>query len=199
MALCTAALVTLVPLASVVVLTVGRADIQTWVVDTSVVPGTHIGERYLQLANLLQGLGALLFALAFCATGWWLVELRRVAEWYAPASPQQRSSVWAVLGWIVPIVNLWFPYQVVADSSRALRSRVRSFWPWWIAWLLVGAGSYADRSQTLLASAADVDSWVLSQQINVVILVVALALWWRVVRSATTAATAAVEEVRVTS
>ena len=44
----------------------------------------------------------------------------------------RRSSWWALAAWVVPVVSLWFPYQLVADCSRALRSRVTGVWPWWI-------------------------------------------------------------------
>ncbi|WP_282070969.1 hypothetical protein [Janibacter hoylei] len=87
-------------------------------------------------------------------------------------------------------------YQVVADASRALGSRVGSLWPWWIAWLLMGVGSVRDTSGGLLADAGDVDGWVAALQVNAVVAVVALVLWWRIVRAATAAAQQAV---RVTS
>ena len=71
-------------------------------------------------------------AAAWTSTAWWLIDLRRVADWAAPGHPHRRSSWWALAAWVVPVVNLWFPYQLVADCSRALRSRVTGFWPWWI-------------------------------------------------------------------
>lgn len=114
-----------------------------------------------------------------------------MAEWYQPSGLQRRSSWWAFAGWVVPVVNLWFPYQLVADSSRALRSRVTNFWPWWIAWLLVGVGRVLDPTGGELATVADVDRWILAEQVNAVITLIAFVCWWRVVRGATSAASTA--------
>jgi hypothetical protein len=33
--------------------------------------------------------------------------------------PQRRARGWAYAGWIVPIVNLWFPFQIMGDIWRA--------------------------------------------------------------------------------
>lgn len=33
--------------------------------------------------------------------------------------PQRRSPAWAIAGWIVPVVFLWFPFQIMADIWRA--------------------------------------------------------------------------------
>jgi hypothetical protein len=49
--------------------------------------------------------------------------------------PAARSPVWAVLGFIVPIVNFWYPYQVARDlfppehAGRKLAAR------WWTCYL----------------------------------------------------------------
>ncbi len=50
--------------------------------------------------------------------------------------PSRRSPGWAIGGWFIPIVNLWFPYQSAkgllppGDPGLAL---VRRWWGWWIA------------------------------------------------------------------
>jgi hypothetical protein len=33
--------------------------------------------------------------------------------------PQRLSRAWAIAGWIAPVVNLWFPFRVMADIWRA--------------------------------------------------------------------------------
>jgi hypothetical protein len=56
--------------------------------------------------------------------------------------PQRRSAGWAIGGWFVPVISLWFPYQVVADIWRAAQPperRTRTPWlvvAWWTCWLL---------------------------------------------------------------
>jgi hypothetical protein len=33
--------------------------------------------------------------------------------------PQRRSPSWAIVAWFVPVVNLWFPFQIMVDIWRA--------------------------------------------------------------------------------
>ncbi|WP_435200235.1 DUF4328 domain-containing protein [Janibacter sp. GS2] len=173
-----------------VIVTLEEDQLMGWWGSPAVSNGT------LDLVDLLGSLTALTNLVALIATGVWLLRIRAVAEWAAPGDRQRRSSAWAVLGWIVPVVNLWFPYQVVADASRALGSSVRTFWPWWIAWLALNF-SVLDRSGGELASAQELTTWIRSQQLEALVAVVACILWWRVVRSTTRAAQAVVAGSRV--
>src|SRR5690348_3360911 len=58
--------------------------------------------------------------------------------------PQRRARGWAVWGWIIPIVDLWFPFQIMGDIWRAglpARQRSNIAWLpalWWTCWLLSG-------------------------------------------------------------
>jgi hypothetical protein len=59
---------------------------------------------------------------------------------------QRRASAWAFWGWIVPIVSLWIPFQIMGDIWRAglpedRRHKV-AWLPalWWTTWLLGTAG-----------------------------------------------------------
>ena len=57
---------------------------------------------------------------------------------------QRRARGWAIWGWIVPIVNLWFPFQIMGDIWRAglpAQQRTKTAWLpalWWTCWLLSG-------------------------------------------------------------
>lgn len=184
-ALAAALLTTLLSVAVAALVTVRREELHAWM------EGPYATTASLDIANLLTTVGGLTFVAAFFLTGWWLLELRKVAVWFHPDGLQRRSSWWAFAGWIVPIVNLWFPYQLVADSSRALRSRVTNFWPWWIAWLLIGVGSVFDRAGGEFVTVADVDGWILAHQVSAALTAIAFLLWWRVVWAATSAARAA--------
>ncbi len=45
--------------------------------------------------------------------------------------PARRSPVWGICSWIVPVVNLWFPYQSICDClppGHPSRRRVLRFW-----------------------------------------------------------------------
>jgi len=77
----------------------------------------------------------------------WLWRVRGNAE-EASAVQHRRARVWVWLGWLVPVVHLWFPYQVVADVYRASDpdappqspsiTRPAPSWllVWWLAFLL---------------------------------------------------------------
>lgn len=54
---------------------------------------------------------------------------------------QRRRSGWAIGGWLVPIVNLWFPFQVVSDLRSGARGDAREpshalQWCWWLTFLV---------------------------------------------------------------
>jgi hypothetical protein len=57
---------------------------------------------------------------------------------------QRRARGWAFWGWIVPIVNIWFPFQIMGDIWRAglpAGQRRKTAWLpalWWTCWLLSG-------------------------------------------------------------
>jgi hypothetical protein len=65
---------------------------------------------------------------------------------------QRRARGWAFWGWIVPIVNLWIPFQIMGDIWRAglpEPQRRRTAWlpaMWWTGWLLSGL-SFATRAR----------------------------------------------------
>jgi hypothetical protein len=56
--------------------------------------------------------------------------------------PQRLSPAWAVFGWLVPIVNFWFPFQIMTGIWRAslpAQERTKTaILPgiWWACWLL---------------------------------------------------------------
>jgi hypothetical protein len=57
---------------------------------------------------------------------------------------QRRARGWAFWGWIVPIVDIWFPFQIMGDIWRAgvpPEQRPKVAWLpalWWTFWLLSG-------------------------------------------------------------
>lgn len=71
---------------------------------------------------------------AFVLTGLWLTAVRRNVDRVAPGS-QRRGVVWAWLGWFVPVVSLWFPYQVVSDAGRASTRARLPYGAWWALFL----------------------------------------------------------------
>lgn len=59
---------------------------------------------------------------------------------------QRRARAWAFWGWVIPVVNLWFPFQIMGDIWRAglpAAQRHKTAWLpalWWTTWLLAGFG-----------------------------------------------------------
>ncbi|ALG12112.1 hypothetical protein AOZ06_39285 [Kibdelosporangium phytohabitans] len=72
----------------------------------------------------------------------WMYRARRNVR---AVGRQRHAPGWAIGGWFCPIVNLWFPVQIVSDIATAdqpsARSRtyavIRS--TWWVCWLAAWA------------------------------------------------------------
>lgn len=67
---------------------------------------------------------------------------------------QRRARGWAFWGWIIPIVNIWFPFQIMGDIWRAglpAEQRGETAWLpalWWTCWLLSGLGIFGARGMS---------------------------------------------------
>ena len=69
----------------------------------------------------------------------WLGQVRKHSQSINPEYPHARRVGWLWAGWLVPIVNLWFPFQVVRDIySAATRFLLPSAMRWWWGlWLVM--------------------------------------------------------------
>ncbi|HEY3259409.1 MAG TPA: DUF4328 domain-containing protein, partial [Pseudonocardiaceae bacterium] len=54
--------------------------------------------------------------------------------------PAQREPVWAVIGWIVPVVNFWFPYQSMRDCLPPDHPARPDVLRWWLCYLAIAVG-----------------------------------------------------------
>ncbi|MFD2796141.1 DUF4328 domain-containing protein [Promicromonospora vindobonensis] len=78
----------------------------------------------------------------------WLYRSRRLADVLSPSSrhTHRPSRVW--LAWAFPVINLWFPYQVVRDIRRATvgpaatTAPVQLWWLLWLVWIAVDVAAY---------------------------------------------------------
>jgi hypothetical protein len=128
-------------------------------------------------------------------------EPRRNAALFAPAHIR-RSPAWAWLGWVVPIVSLFFPKQMVDDcwqiTSRAIpgagpRSRYRPTALWWGLWFafsfLSGLASRLNTTGGL--SGTDPHQGILPalEIATAIVGILAFAAWARVVLGVTRAQT----------
>ena len=50
--------------------------------------------------------------------------------------PARHGTVWAVAGWLVPVVNFWFPYQCVRDCLAPDNPERRTVRSWWTMYLI---------------------------------------------------------------
>jgi hypothetical protein len=126
---------------------------------------------------------------AYVVTCAWLHLARRNAEVLNPTYRHRHSLGWVWGSWLVPIVSLWFPYQVVADVRGATSPPGRSGpWllrAWWAAWLLFGIASNFTSTVFPVAGASD-ETWASwqapIQSLAALFGVAALAAWILTVR-----------------
>ena len=126
---------------------------------------------------------------AYVLTCAWLHLARRNAEVLNPSYRHRHSVGWVWGSWVVPVVSLWFPYQVVADIRAATSSPGRTVpWrlrTWWATWLLL---TIASNLTSTVVPATDVSdgtaaSWEPPiQSLAALFSVVALVAWIGIVR-----------------
>ena len=111
----------------------------------------------------------------------WLMRVRENSEAMSPAQPTRaRGWIWA--GWLVPIVCLWFPFQVVRDILRAGGRPGGAALGWWWALFLVGTAISRGTAQLFPWDGSAVDPSGInalgpSETIAAVLLTGAFALW----------------------
>jgi hypothetical protein len=137
--------------------------------------------------EVVDMVGLLVLVGGFVVTCLWLWRARVNVDVLSPTSPQARSRGWVWGGWLVPVVNLWFPFQVVRDVLR-----VRSHHPssgsrvgwWWGAFIVANVASGVES----LLVPTDLESTGVGDlpafaAVSTVAWVVAGVLWIRVVRA----------------
>ncbi|WP_221341580.1 DUF4328 domain-containing protein [Nonomuraea endophytica] len=132
------------------------------------------GSGLVEMAARLAAIAAFLF---------WLFRARDNAEALSPEH-HQHSRTWLVLGWLVPVVNLWFPKQIVDDIwIVSTPGRVQGVgliharrpglvWAWWLAWLCGWLGSNV--AGRLLFAGEDPEDLARAARFDVV----GIALYW---------------------
>jgi hypothetical protein len=109
----------------------------------------NLGEAPWQLDAELEPLVGLFHAAVIATEVLFLIWFRRARINAERGCWQNRARPWAIWGWIVPIGNLWIPFQIMRDIWRAglasdnRTSATRLLALWWASYLLVKPVSLA--------------------------------------------------------
>lgn len=141
--------------------------------------------------HLVSTAGSVLTLLCAAAFLMWLGRVRDNARALS-GRPPKYAGIWVYLGWVVPVVNLWFPRGIVADAYRAsaperrLPAVVNVWWGLWLAGLLGGVLQQGD-ADSVIARAYSGIGPLLAADLAVAGAAVAGALMVRTVTAAQTA------------
>lgn len=164
-------------------LAVGRAIAGPVAVSTMTATDAGSDIAFFVVEGLATLLG-LVQLLALVIGGLWLYLLAEAVRHINREAWHERAAYWGFLGWIVPIVNLWFPYQVVHDVAAALGARTRPVVWWWAGWIATGILTGVE-ALTLSSSSGDLTPWLVTSGISALVTVGAGILWIRIVGSLT--------------
>jgi hypothetical protein len=109
--------------------------------------------------DAVSGISILIMIGTWGVTSLWLGRARENALRLNPQG-QRRSTVWVWIGWIVPVVSLWFPKQILDDTISATapaageRSPIRTG-PFWATWIVMLVLNNAEVQLSLTAAPED--------------------------------------------
>jgi hypothetical protein len=129
---------------------------------------------------------------AFVVGCLWLQRSRAVATTLSSSVRQVRGPAWVWFGWFVPVVLLWFPYQVVRDVRTAAQgTQARGTGLWWACWLVLLVSTNQSAMTALGWSVSrDPGQLPLFEAVATVATVAAAVLWARIVLGVTRSLTA---------
>ena len=106
--------------------------------NSTVTPFAGIGRGYLALLYLLNLVGLVETGALVLLLIW---AYRAAAFAQRAGLPARRTPTWAVVGFLVPVVNLWFPYQSLADTFPPGHPGRRTVGRWWALYLTQSLGA----------------------------------------------------------
>ncbi|MFJ4522413.1 DUF4328 domain-containing protein [Streptomyces sp. NPDC088810] len=123
-------------------------DIADGVTGADVIDRADRADALYGVAGISQGVALVATAVVYLC---WLWRIRVNAEVF-DASRHRMKRGWTIGAWFCPVVNLWFPRRIVADSwdasapwgSRSGHTPVNAWWTLWLVSIFVGR--FADRS-----------------------------------------------------
>ncbi|MGW2644201.1 DUF4328 domain-containing protein [Streptomyces sp. NPDC001393] len=116
--------------------------------------------------HLVTSAGGVLVFLCACLFLSWLLRLRDNARTLSGDTPKY-AGIWVFLGWVVPVVNLWFPRGIVVDAFRSsapgrkLPGWVDAWWGLWLVGMLTGVGIISRDSTDQIIERAYTEGWPL--------------------------------------
>jgi hypothetical protein len=134
--------------------------------------------------DAVTGLQLPIQAATFVVACLWLQRARQAGTFLSPAVRQARGPVWVWLGWVVPVVSLWFPYQVVRDVRTAAEGTLpRGLGWWWACWIM--AMWFTNQAAFTAMGLREASLLSVYETVATVVTVVAAAHWVGLVRRVT--------------
>ncbi|MFF4356628.1 DUF4328 domain-containing protein [Streptomyces sp. NPDC001604] len=125
-------------------------------------PLTSLEDSY-HLVSSVSGFAAAVCAIAFIV---WMGRIRDNGRELSGTRPRY-SGLWVFFGWVVPVVNLWFPRGIIADAYRAsapgerLPRSLNVWWGLWLIGMLSGVGLMSEDSTDEIIARAYTHVWQL--------------------------------------
>ncbi|WP_329335506.1 DUF4328 domain-containing protein [Streptomyces sp. NBC_00663] len=148
----------------------------------------ELADRLYSAAGVVQTVALLTTAVLFLC---WFHRVRVNAEVFDPYGHEKKRG-WAIWGWFVPIVNLWYPRRITLDiwnasspwSAPRPHGLVNTWWTFWTISLLTGrAASTAYRKAESADEIRDaVGQLMFSDAVDVVAAALAIAVVLRLNR-----------------
>jgi hypothetical protein len=116
-------------------------------------------ENQYHLVVSAGGIAVVICAVAFVG---WLRRARANARELS-GRPPYYAGLWVYLGWVVPVINFWYPRGIVAEVHRdsapgeRLPRCVNVWWALWLVGLLSGAGLLPGASTDQVIASAYTD------------------------------------------
>ncbi|MFD5030703.1 DUF4328 domain-containing protein [Streptomyces sp. NPDC058220] len=158
-----------------------RAQAALWTV-----PGVEDRQLYYDLFGLLQSVFYLSTGIVYVC---WLFRLRDNAEVFAPGT-HRRGRSWTGWGWLIPVVNLWFPRRItldIWDASRPVgpyspdrpgRGLINLWWGFWLAqgFIALAGGAVYDTAESIGPTKVGLGLLMVSDLLDIVCAVLAVRL-----------------------